>query len=255
MGAKWDGLSACDLIRWAIHRNLDPAEVVLRAGLSVSGATIKVQSAAARRGKDIPILSEAQERRLLNGTAPIAAEGASRPLPPRKIAVARAGGGSGLWVISTGQSGAAAAALYAAEAAGLRTGGHMPRGFRRDGKDDGPDFAQRFGLQEVRGRENYDAIVACLKGADAVVRVAGKNAEFFQSIPTWEVVKEFTRQVFDLNCDGPQPPDRLGRWLRQFGRVAFFGNSESFDPGIFKWSKAYFTQAFACRERSRLKEE
>src|SRR5215218_8279904 len=74
-------------------------------------------------------------------------------------------------VISGGQTGADRAALVAARAAGIPTGGWMPKGFRaHDGEH--PDFAERYGVLELTSTRYPPRTALNVKESDATLRFA-----------------------------------------------------------------------------------
>src|SRR5688500_13351187 len=74
-------------------------------------------------------------------------------------------------VISGGQTGADRGALIAAGAAGVRTGGWMPRGFRaHDGEH--PEFAGRYGVRETASEWYQPRTALNVKESDGTLRFA-----------------------------------------------------------------------------------
>jgi hypothetical protein len=154
-------------------------------------------------------------------------------------------------VISGGQTGADQAGWRAAKAAGIATGGYMPKGFlAEDGEH--PEFAELYGAVEVQrcGRVS--------------------NAEMFR-MRTWLNVLESDMTLWfgDLRSPGGRATHgdaiKLGRpitciggpdrdftpgytvgWLEKHGvRVLnVAGNRESKAPGIGGWVEEYLSAAF-----------
>jgi hypothetical protein len=149
-------------------------------------------------------------------------------------------------VISGGQTGVDQAALRAAKAAGLETGGWMPLGWLTE---DGPrpDFASLYGMTEC-DRPGYPArtwsnardseATLCIIGSPAAAGCSGMQAtqkalDHFRRLSHWVLI-------------GDTQPEQAVAWIRQH-RIAVLnvsGNRESGAPGIGAWAEHYLGEVF-----------
>ncbi|HEY1190610.1 MAG TPA: putative molybdenum carrier protein [Gemmata sp.] len=149
-------------------------------------------------------------------------------------------------VISGGQTGADRAALIAAKAAGLETGGWMPRGFRaQDGNR--PEFAERYGIREHESDRYPPRTALNVKEADATVRFA-TDWESPGEVLTLKLIKRYGRPHLDVTPGGPAAPADVAAWLvRHDVRVLnVAGNSERTAPGIEARVTAFLGEVFAA---------
>jgi hypothetical protein len=159
-------------------------------------------------------------------------------------------------VISGGQTGADQAGWRAAKAAGLETGGWMPKGFKAE---DGchPEFAELYGAQEhpspaypPRTRANVEWADVTLVFDISAGAVNFKNLSRGSQL-TLEIAMELDRwsMVVVTRVDEPIGPERapaIARWLADHDvRVLnIAGNRESKSPGIGDWVERYLTEVF-----------
>jgi len=147
-------------------------------------------------------------------------------------------------VISGGQTGADQAALIAARACGIRTGGWMPRGFRTaDGPR--PDLAVDFGLQEHSSPNYAPRTRRNVQEADAAVRLARKwNTSGERA--TLKFLRHYGKPYLNVSIDSPVPPAAVAKWLLD-NRVRVLnvaGNREQNAPGIENFVAAYLKNVF-----------
>lgn len=153
-------------------------------------------------------------------------------------------------VITGGQSGADQAGWRAAKAAGIPTGGWMPRGFLTE-SGARPEFAELYGAREhespeypARTRANVvdaDGLIwfgdTASPGGKLTLRVARERR-----IPTWIVGQP--------SADGSEPrivqPVLIAENLRfaDVKRLMVAGNRESSSPGIGAWVERYLAELF-----------
>lgn len=93
-------------------------------------------------------------------------------------------------IISGGQTGADSGALVGAVAAGIATGGTMPKGYRTE-LGPNPDFARRYGLQEHRSAEYPPRTKQNVRDADGTIWV-GPHSTYGRGYRC--TVKEVERQ-------------------------------------------------------------
>ena len=147
-------------------------------------------------------------------------------------------------VISGGQTGADRAALVAARAAGIATGGWMPAGFlAHDGAH--PEFAELYGMRETPG-ERYQARTALnVKESDATLRFA-TDWDSAGEVLTRRMCERYGRPHLDVTPGGPVTPAEVVEWLvRNNVRVLnVAGNTERTSPGIEAVVTAYLGEVF-----------
>jgi hypothetical protein len=150
-------------------------------------------------------------------------------------------------VVSGGQTGVDQAALQAAKAAGLETGGWMPlRWLTKDGPS--PEFAARYGMTEC-DRAGYPAAAwANARDSEATLCIIGspRLALSAEMQSTRKALAHF-RRLSHWVLIGDTQPEQAAAWIRQY-EVAVLnvvGNRESGAPGIGEWAEAYLRQVFA----------
>lgn len=151
-------------------------------------------------------------------------------------------------VVSGGQTGVDQAALDAALALGLQTGGEMPAKFMTL-QGQRPDMAETYGMTE-NASPSYDVrTFANVSAADATIRFA----RYFSSAGercTLRAIHKYKKPYFDINAsrEGAFPnPEHIAKWLYdqnvQVLNVA--GNSHTTAIGIYDEAYAYFVKVFA----------
>ena len=150
-------------------------------------------------------------------------------------------------VISGCQTGVDQAALFAAEEAGLKTGGHMPKNYRTD-EGRRPDLAKRFGLMQTTSWSYRERTYLNVVSSEATIGLA-----YDLSSPGMRLTEKYLRniakpyQFFDLS---KQHPLRIAGliigWLRHnnFRVINVAGNRESSFPGIHEYARPILTEVF-----------
>ena len=135
-------------------------------------------------------------------------------------------------VISGGQTGADRAALIAAKAAGIPTGGWMPAGFRaKDGHH--PEFAAEYGMRET-GSSKYPGRTALnVRESDATIRFA-TDWESAGEVLTLDLCRKHKKAHFEITPGRKWTPIDVIEWieLNKIGVLNVAGNSEETAPGI-----------------------
>ena len=158
-------------------------------------------------------------------------------------------------VISGGQTGADQGGWRAAKAAGIPTGGWMPKGFLTE---DGPclEFAQLYGAKEAASSKYPPRTKANIFWADATFifdTSGGKSLKDMsrgtQLAASMLIEAEKPSVIINAKLAEPPKPFRAASfvdWLIQrevrFLNVA--GNRESLAPGIGAWVEAYLAEVF-----------
>lgn len=148
-------------------------------------------------------------------------------------------------VISGGQTGADRAGLAAAKAAGLFTGGWMPKGFRaQDGAR--PEFADMYGVREHASDKYPPRTALNVKEADATLRFA-TDWDSAGEVLTLKFIERYGRPYFDVTPGGEETPEDVVAWLRRHDvRVLnVAGNAERTSPGIEAFVTAFLGAVFA----------
>lgn len=157
-------------------------------------------------------------------------------------------------VISGGQTGVDIAALRAAKAHGIATGGWMPKGWKTlDG--DRPEYAHEYGMREASSREYSARTFANVTDGHATLRIASAWSSPGE-LCTLRWLTHAQRPFRDVSLH-PDPSgswyaphliaEALG-WLLSFdGDVVLnvAGNSERTAPGIERTAEAYLRRLFA----------
>jgi hypothetical protein len=154
-------------------------------------------------------------------------------------------------VISGGQTGADRAALVAARAAGIATGGWMPAGFlAHDGNH--PEFAELYGMRETPGAQYPHRTSLNVKEADATLRFA-TVWDSPGEVLTLSLCREHARPNFDVTPGEGETPEDVCAWLAAAGvRVLnVAGNSERTSPGIQEFVKEFLGDVFRLLVLSR----
>jgi hypothetical protein len=154
-------------------------------------------------------------------------------------------------VVSGGQTGADQAGWRAAKAAGIKTGGCMPRGFwAEDGNH--PEFAEMYGAQEVQecGKRLSPAealrLRTWLNVRDAEATILFGNSESPGGKLTAKYCKEMDRKIWRVPRSSLWIPDAIHS-MRAGGNIQTLniaGNRESSAPGIGAWVEDYLAEVF-----------
>ncbi len=147
-------------------------------------------------------------------------------------------------VISGGQTGADRAGLIAARAAGIATGGWMPKGFRAlDGAR--PEFAELYGIREHTSDRYPPRTALNVKDSDATLRFAIDWDSPGERL-TLELCERYGRPHFEVTPgDSPAPTDVVD-WLIQTGArvLNVAGNSARTSPGIEAFAITFLAEVF-----------
>lgn len=151
-------------------------------------------------------------------------------------------------VISGGQTGADRAALAAAKAAGIPTGGWMPRGFRaQDGAR--PEFAELYGLREHASDRYPPRTALNVKESDSTLRFA-TDWDSPGEVLTLSLCERYGRPRLDVTPAGPVTPADVAAWLRE-NEVRILnvaGNTERTSPGIEAFVAGFLAEVFHLLE-------
>ena len=135
-------------------------------------------------------------------------------------------------VISGGQTGADRAGLAAAKAAGIATGGWMPKGFRAlDGSH--PEFAELYGISEHTSDRYPPRTALNVKESDATLCFV-TEWESPGEVVTRGMCERYGRPRLEVTPGGSLTPADVAEWLRANAvRVLnVAGNTERTSPGI-----------------------
>ena len=147
-------------------------------------------------------------------------------------------------VISGGQTGADRAALSAAKAAGIATGGWMPKGFRaHDGPR--PEFAELYGVHEHASTRYPPRTALNVKESDATLRFA-TDWDSPGEVLTQRMCDRYHKPHLDVSPGGTLTPADVANWIVQTGvRVLnVAGNAERTSPGIETFVTAFLSEVF-----------
>jgi hypothetical protein len=150
-------------------------------------------------------------------------------------------------VITGGQTGADQAGWRSARAAGIATGGLMPRGFLTE---DGPrpDFARNFGAEEHHAADPDGRTVANVLAADATLVFATEpcGPGTRRTIATCHATGRPCRVVHLGPAGFDTTPDDVAAWIRghpvRILNVA--GDRASTAPGLGAWVEAFLGEVF-----------
>jgi hypothetical protein len=147
-------------------------------------------------------------------------------------------------VISGGQTGADFGGLVAAKAAGLTTGGWIPKGFLTENGND-PSLGERFGLVETPTSSYYPRTYANVRDSDATVYFAS-NWSSPGTKATLKAVKQYVRPSFLVNLRDPRSPEEMVQWLREkdVKVLNVAGHRESVHPGVGDFVACYLGSVF-----------
>ena len=149
-------------------------------------------------------------------------------------------------VISGGQVGADRGGLRAAKAAGLPTGGWMPRGFLAlDGYR--PEFATEFGLREHPRTEYRPRTRMNILDAGGTIRFATDWTASGERL-TLGLIRRHGKPHLDISPTAGPGPEAVVGWLleERIEVLNVSGNTELRSPGIERFVLEYLSQAFAA---------
>ena len=146
-------------------------------------------------------------------------------------------------VISGGQTGADRGALIAARAAGLATGGWMPRGFRaHDGAH--PEFAERYGIRETTSPRYPPRTALNVKESDGTLRFA-TDWNSPGELLTLELCRKYRKPQLEVTPGGVTPAD-VTAWItaNNVRVLNVAGNAERTSPGIQEYVAEFLSEVF-----------
>jgi len=144
-------------------------------------------------------------------------------------------------VISGGQTGVDVAALRAAKASDLETGGYMPRGFKTD-EGNRPKYEKDFGMKATSSPDYPDRTRMNIRSADATLQIASNFKSRGEKLTTGiiqELKKETLQVVVNLDEEPSEAEAKtIADWIREknIQTLNVAGNSESTSPGIHDWA-------------------
>jgi hypothetical protein len=147
-------------------------------------------------------------------------------------------------VISGGQTGADRAALIAAKAAGIRTGGWMPSGFlANDGEH--PEFAERYGIVEMSSRRYPPRTAMNVKESNGTLRFA-KHWDSPGELLTLKLCKKYFKPSLDITPSGLLTPSDVAIWIaeKNIRVLNVAGNAEQTAPGIHEFVVEFLEAVF-----------
>jgi hypothetical protein len=147
-------------------------------------------------------------------------------------------------VISGGQTGADHAALVAAKAAGIATGGWMPKGFRaQDGPR--PEFADLYGIQEHTSERYPPRTALNVKNSDATLRFATRW-DSPGEVLTNKLCERYGKPQLEVTPGGAITTADVVEWLiaNDVRVLNVAGNTERTSPGIEAFVTAFLAEVF-----------
>ena len=147
-------------------------------------------------------------------------------------------------IISGGQTGADRAALVAAKAAGIATGGWMPKGFRaQDGPR--PEFATLYGIREHASDRYPPRTALNVKESDATLRFA-TDWDSPGEVLTSRMCSRYGKPQLEVTPGGELTPEVVAEWIvRNNVRVLnVAGNTERTSPGIETFVSNFLAEVF-----------
>jgi hypothetical protein len=140
-------------------------------------------------------------------------------------------------VISGGQTGADQAGWRAARAAGIPTGGWMPKGFLTEAGPR-PEFGEAFGALEI-ATDSYAARTRQnVRDSDATVWFGSIDSRGYKA--THDAALVLSRPFFIVWPKTTKPSDLAGWLAKKNPRgLNVAGNRESGSPGIGAWVEAF----------------
>ena len=154
-------------------------------------------------------------------------------------------------VISGGQTGADEAGLFAAEKVGIKTGGWMPFGLKRETSDiTGEALAKRFGLLEHASRQ-YSARTrknAHFSDGTVIISADMKSPGTICTIGACDLYEKPWIDIFPFNdeMNNLLQRERFINWIlnENIGVLNVAGNRESKFPGIRNWAYTFLVDVF-----------
>lgn len=146
-------------------------------------------------------------------------------------------------VVSGGQTGADQAGWRAAKAAGIKTGGWMPKGFKTE---DGPrpEFARLYGAKEHESPEYPPRTLANARMADATIWFGRGDSRGFGC--TERSCRKASRPIWTVLDPSEREPSKIVTLISamDYRSINIAGNRESSSFGIGAWVEAYLIEVF-----------
>lgn len=147
-------------------------------------------------------------------------------------------------VISGGQTGADHAGVFVGALYGYKTGGWMPRGFKRfDGLK--PEFKNLYGMQEHNSAKYPPRTFQNVKESDGTIRFA-VNFNSYGELCTKKAIDKYKKHFIDVDIKNPIKPKEVANWIIknniQILNVA--GNRENHSGLIFSFVVLYLKDVF-----------
>jgi len=157
-------------------------------------------------------------------------------------------------IISGGQTGVDQAALRAAKASGLATGGWMPLGYRTL-TGPRPDIAELYGMREHESIDYPPRTSANVRESDATLRIAVDFDSAGEKC-TMSAIRRHKKPYTDVVLIGDENRgyaagafiEEIVRWIVEKNIVVLnvAGNSERTAPGIGAFAEKYLASLFVC---------
>ena len=155
-------------------------------------------------------------------------------------------------VISGGQTGVDIAALRAARACGLKTGGWAPRGYLTE-LGPQPELLGDYGLREMPSEKYPPRTAANVRHADATLIIAG-NLDRGSRL-TSELCAQLSKPMLHVRRSELRKQEAVDgtlSWLRRIAPMTLnvAGNRESTSRGIEEDAEFFLTRVFAALAES-----
>ena len=145
-------------------------------------------------------------------------------------------------IVSGGQTGADLGGLLAGKAAGLETGGWMPKGFLTEiGYK--PDMEISFGVLEHISPKYPPRTYCNVRDSDGTIRFAVDFSSRGE-ICTFNAIKQYKKPYIDVDINNLKPVTDIVNWLKEnnIQTLNVSGNKESTHPGMCEIVKNYLLE-------------
>ncbi len=155
-------------------------------------------------------------------------------------------------VITGGQTGADQAGWRAARAAGLATGGWMPRGFLTEAGPR-PEFAARFGAMEAASEDYTERTLANVRASDASLIFAVEPPGPGTTL-TIAACRDARKPYLVIHLpagEGEPRAEEVARWLRDLdvGTLNVAGDRESHATGVGALVESFLSDVLLAYRR------
>ena len=150
-------------------------------------------------------------------------------------------------VVSGGQTGVDQAALRAAKAAGIATGGWVPKGFRTV-TGPAPELAEEFGSRECHSEEYRVRTELNVRDSDATLMIAANwSSRGMQA--TIAFAQKHRKPTFRVDMSESCEPEAVITWLREtkIRVLNVAGNREPTSKGAKAFGIGAFAEEFLAR--------